>query len=46
LKGVYSVQHHKKFQSGEMSEDEVLKDFLSTFEGDGGDKGDGECAAL
>jgi len=42
LKGVYSVQHHKKYQSGEMTEDEVLAGFLATFEGDGGQKGDGQ----
>ncbi|XP_049306556.1 calcyphosin-like protein isoform X1 [Bactrocera dorsalis] len=33
LKNVYSVKEHPKFQSGELSEDEILTEFLNNFEG-------------
>ena len=42
LDGVYRVDCHKKFRSGEMTKEQVLEEFLSTFEGEGGGKGDGE----
>lgn len=32
LKGVYNVKHHKKFQNGEMTEAQILNEFLATFE--------------
>lgn len=37
LKNVYSVKEHKKFQSGSMSEEEILTEFLNNFEGGRGD---------
>ena len=33
LKGIYSVRDHPKYQSGEMSEAEILSQFLNNFEG-------------
>lgn len=33
LKNVYSAKGHPKFQSGELSEDEILTEFLNNFEG-------------
>lgn len=36
LKNVYSVKEHPKYQTGEMSASEILKDFLKNFEGSGG----------
>eukprot|EP00049_Salpingoeca_infusionum_P004198 m.75659 g.75659 ORF g.75659 m.75659 type:complete len:223 (+) comp12454_c4_seq1:52-720(+) len=44
LKGVYDVRRHPKFISGEKTEDELLDEFLGTFEGDdgAGGKGDGK----
>lgn len=35
LRGVYDVRQHPKYQSGELSEDDVLQTFLDTFESDG-----------
>lgn len=32
LKGVYNVKNHKKYLSGEWSEDECLKEFLDSFD--------------
>lgn len=40
LKGVYSVKFHPKFQNGEMTEDECLREFLDSF--DSPDEKDGE----
>jgi Ca2+-binding EF-hand superfamily protein len=43
LDGVYRVDCHPKFRSGEMTKEQVLSKFLETFEGDaGGCKGDGK----
>ncbi|XP_055902831.1 calcyphosin-like protein [Eupeodes corollae] len=36
LRKVYSVKEHPKYESGEMSSDEILKEFLKNFEGKGG----------
>ncbi|XP_075147241.1 calcyphosin-like protein isoform X1 [Haematobia irritans] len=33
LKNVYSVKEHPKYETGEMSEDELLTDYLNNFEG-------------
>lgn len=41
LKGVYSAREHPKFKSGEKTEDEILTDFMHTFEGGRGN-GDGK----
>lgn len=35
LRGVYSPKKHPKYLSGEMTEDDVLKQFLKTFNGPG-----------
>ena len=32
LKGVYSVKQHKKYMSGEWTEDQCLKEFLDSFD--------------
>ena len=32
LRGVYNVKYHKKYKSGEMTEDQVFDEFLATFE--------------
>lgn len=32
LKGVYNVKSHPKFLSGEMTQDQIFKLFLQTFE--------------
>jgi len=32
LKGVYDVRHHKKFKSGEYTEEQVFREFLASFE--------------
>lgn len=32
LKGVYSVKNHKKYQNGEMTEEQVLLEFLKNFD--------------
>ena len=32
LRGTYDVRHHKKYKSGEMTEDQVFDEFLATFE--------------
>ncbi len=34
LKGVYNVKFHKKFLSGEWSEDQCLREFLDSFDSD------------
>ena len=33
LKGVYSAKEHPKYRSGEWNEDDVLKNFLNSFNG-------------
>jgi len=33
MKGVYDVSRHPKFLSGEMSQDQLFREFLKTFEG-------------
>lgn len=42
LKGVYNCKKHKKFISGEWSEDQVFLHFLKTFESNPGDTMDGK----
>merc|ERR1712088_1228025 len=32
LHGVYDCRHHKKYKSGEYTEDDVFKEFLASFE--------------
>jgi len=32
LKGVYSVKHHKKYQNGEWTEEQCLREFLDSFD--------------
>lgn len=32
LRTLYTVKHHPKFQSGELAEEDILKDFLSNFD--------------
>eukprot|EP00039_Didymoeca_costata_P015295 m.257635 g.257635 ORF g.257635 m.257635 type:complete len:212 (-) comp16191_c1_seq8:70-705(-) len=41
LDGVFRHETHPKFRSGEMTKEEILENFLTTWEGDGGTKGDG-----
>ena len=43
LKGVYNVKFHKKFLSGEWTEDRCLREFLDSFDSD--DK-DGQVITL
>ena len=31
LKGVYNCDHHPKFQSGEMTEEQIFGEFLQSF---------------
>lgn len=38
IKGVYSVEKHPKFISGEMTEDEILTKFMQSFEGGRGNE--------
>uniref|UniRef100_A0A1A9WMZ5 EF-hand domain-containing protein n=1 Tax=Glossina brevipalpis TaxID=37001 RepID=A0A1A9WMZ5_9MUSC len=38
LKNVYSAREHPKFKSGEKTEDEILTEFLHTFEGGRGNE--------
>merc|ERR1712137_933510 len=33
LKGVYDVRNHKKYKSGEWTEDQCLTEFINSFEG-------------
>lgn len=40
LKHVYSVKEHPKYQTGEMTATEILKDYLKNFEGCGGNDDD------
>ena len=44
LKGVYNVKFHPKFQNGEMTEDEVLREFLDSF--DSPDEKDGKVSPI
>ena len=37
LKGRFSVEKHPKFQSGEMTQDEIFMEFLSNFNDKNGD---------
>ncbi|KAJ3604909.1 hypothetical protein NHX12_026960 [Muraenolepis orangiensis] len=32
LKGVYNVKHHPKFQNGELTEDQIFRIFLDSFD--------------
>lgn len=32
LRNIYTVKHHPKFQSGELTEEQILEDFISNFE--------------
>ena len=32
LRGVYNVKHHPKFQNGEWTEDQCLRQFLDSFD--------------
>lgn len=32
LKGVFNASHHPKYRTGEMTEDDVFREFLKTFE--------------
>lgn len=41
LKGVYNAKMHKKYRSGEMTEDQVFIEYLKTFESRPGDVIDG-----
>lgn len=34
-RNVYSVRHHPQFQSGELTEEQILKKFLESFEAGG-----------
>lgn len=45
LKNVYSVKEHPKYQTGEMSEDELLTEFLNNFEGGRGNN-DGVVSSI
>jgi len=38
---VYSAKNNPDVKSGKKTEEQVLREFLQTFEGDGGEKGDG-----
>lgn len=38
LKNVYSVKEHPKYETGEMTEDELLTDYLNNFEGGRGNQ--------
>lgn len=41
LRGKYSAKDNPDVASGKKTEDEVLREFLDAFEGEGGEKGDG-----
>lgn len=40
LHGVYSARQHPKYISGEMTEDDVFRQFLNSFNGDDDDDGE------
>ena len=37
--GIYNVKQHPKFQNGEMTEDQILRGFLNTFDSKGSEDG-------
>ena len=47
IKGVYNAKQHPKYQNGEMTEMQIFRQFMDTFEGpESNSRGDGKVIIL